>query len=88
MSEDLALAPRRARRARRAPRAADFRRLARAVEARLPPGEGWDVRVSDAGVFVGRTVGPGHWRGQQVLDVDQLPAALAALRRRIGEEAA
>ena len=83
MSEALAVPVRRAR----SPRAADFRKLARAAEAGLPSGERWEVRVSDAGAFVGCTVGPGHWRGQQVLDADRLPAALDTLRRRIGAKA-
>ena len=69
----------------RPPRAGDFWPLARAVEARLPPGDGWEERVSDTGVFVGRYRARGHWLGQHVRDAGEIPVALDAVWRRIGE---
>ena len=41
--------------------------------------------MSDTGVFVGRYRARGHWLGQHVRDAGEIPVALDAVWRRIGE---
>ena len=55
------------------------RRLLRAVEAAVPAGSGHEVRIDDFGVYIGRMVGPGHWRGRRVDSAAEVPGALASL---------